>query len=252
VEIALDVKELIQTSVLVSVHSWFPQRHHPPVAMHLCSLSRLLALVLPCLTVMAADPVAKNGASPPPIPTPTTLKPHPAALPGIHAPGEVDRPEMVAFVVSDPAKLPGIVVDETAATLEGEWQYSTHTPPYVGLGYIHDMKAGKGKKSVTFTPEFPKAGWYEVRLAHCYNVRRSTNTPVTIHHADGAKQVHINQQEEPEHARLFRTLGVFRFEAGRSGSVRISNEGSDEGKVVIADAVQFLPVPAPATTKTTP
>ncbi len=170
------------------------------------------------------------------------LKPHPKALPNKHAPGEVDRPEMLKFIVANPITLPGIVVDETSAELVGEWEYSTHTPPYVGLGYLHDMKAGKGTKSVTFTPDLPKAGWYEVRLAHCYNARRSTKTPVTIHHADGDTTVRINQQQEPEHDRLFRTLGTFRFEAGRVGWVRLSNEGTEADKVVIADAVQFLPV----------
>jgi hypothetical protein len=240
----------------MSVLQWF-QNHHYHLS--LCIMHRRLATrLLLTLTAFASltmggvstsvEPAGKSEPSPP-TPSPTTatlaLKPHPAALPGIHAPGEVDRPEMVPFIVSDPAKLPGIVVDETSATLEGEWQYSTHTPPYVGLGYIHDMKTGKGKKSVTFSPDLPKAGWYEVRLAHCYNLRRATNTPVTIHHAEGEKQMRINQQEEPEHGKLFRTLGVFRFEAGRNGWVRVSNEGSDVGKVVIADAVQFLPVPAP-------
>lgn len=170
------------------------------------------------------------------------IKPHPKAIPNIHPPGEVDRPEMVKFIETDPALLPGIVVDETAAVLVGEWQYSTHTPPYVGLGYLHDMKSGKGAKSVTFTPELPRAGWYEVRLAHCYNVRRSTKAAVTIHHADGETPVRINQQEEPTHGRLFRSLGRFRFEAGRVGWVRVSNEGTEAEKVVIADAVQFLPV----------
>lgn len=173
------------------------------------------------------------------------LKPHPKAIANIHAAGEVDRPEMVPFIIADPASLPGIVVDETSAELVGDWQYSTHTPPYVGLGYIHDMKAGKGTKSVTFTPTLPKAGWYEVRLAHCYNVRRATTTPVTIHHADGEKTVRINQQQEPRHGRLFRTLGTFRFEAGKAGWVRVSNEGTEANKVVIADAVQFLPVEKP-------
>jgi hypothetical protein len=171
-----------------------------------------------------------------------SLKPHPKAIANIHPPGEVDRPEMVKFIVADSTSLPGIVVDETAAELMGEWQYSTHTPPYVGLGYLHDMKAGKGSKSVTFTPDLPKAGWYEVRLAHCYNVRRSMKTPVSIHHADGETTVRINQQEEPKHGRLFRTLGTFRFEAGKSGWVRVSNDGTEADKVVIADAVQFLPV----------
>ena len=67
------------------------------------------------------------------------LQPHPDAVPNTHAPGEVDRPELVPFIVADPTKLPGIVVDETAAVLVGKWQYSTHTPPYVGLGYLHDQ-----------------------------------------------------------------------------------------------------------------
>jgi hypothetical protein len=173
------------------------------------------------------------------------LRPHPKAVQNSHGPGEVDRPEMVPFIVAGPAALAGIVVDETSAELVGEWQYSTHTPPYVGLGYVHDMKAGKGAKSVTFTPDLPKAGWYEVRLAHCYNVRRSTRTPVTVRHADGEVTVRINQQEEPEHGRLFRSLGVFRFEAGRAGWVRVSNAGTEENKVVIADAVQFLEAAPP-------
>lgn len=169
-------------------------------------------------------------------------RPHPDAVANTHAPGEVDRPEMVPFVVAEAAALPGTVVDEVTAVLVGQWQYSTHTPPYVGLGYLHDMKAGKGEKSVTFTPDLPESGWYEVRLAHCYNVRRSTRTPVTIHHADAEVTVRINQQAEPEHGRLFRSLGVFRFDKGRRGWVRVSNEGTEADKVVIADAVQFLRV----------
>lgn len=172
------------------------------------------------------------------------LRPHPAAVPNTHAPGEVDRPELVPFIVAEPAKLPGIVVDETAAVLVGRWQYSTHTPPYVGLGYLHDLKDGKGEKSVTFTPHLPHAGRYEVRLAHCYNIRRATNAPVTIRHADGETTLRVNQQAEPAHGRLFRTLGVFRFAAGTNGWVRLATDGT-AGKYVIADAVQFLPVPEP-------
>ncbi len=207
--------------------------------------------VIHCLAVLmlgAATTLLWQAAAQEPGKPATTLKPHPGALPNIHQPGEVDRPELVPFIVADPGSLPGVVVDDTQAALVGEWQYSTHTPPYVGLGYLHDMKQGKGAKSVTFTPTLPEAGWYEVRVAHCHNVRRVTNAPVTIHHADGETVVRINQQEEAPHGRLFRTVGVYRFARGREGWVRISNEGSDAGKVVIADAVQWLPAAAPKIT----
>lgn len=190
----------------------------------------------PVLTFLCAVTCAVAAAPPP------KLAPHPAALPNTDAPGEVDRPELVPFIVADPATLPGIVVDETAATLVGAWHYSTHTPPYVGLGYLHDQNVGKGEKSVTFTPDLPRAGRYEVRLAHCYNLRRATNAPVTLRHADGETKLRVNQQEEPPHGRLWRTLGTFRFAAGTNGWVRLSNEGTG-GKYVIADAVQFLAVP---------
>jgi hypothetical protein len=177
------------------------------------------------------------------------FEPHPDAVPSSHKPGEVDIPENVKFIVADPKKLKGIVLDETDAVLKGKWQYSTHTPPYVGIGYLHDQKSDKGKKSVTWTPNFLRAGNYEVRISHCYNVRRSTKTPVTIRHAGGKTTVLINQQDVPRHGKLFRSLGVFAFNAGKSGSVTISNDGTG-GKYVIADAVQFLPeavaVDAPA------
>jgi hypothetical protein len=156
-------------------------------------------------------------------------------------PGVVDNPALIPFIVSEPSTLPGIVVDETAAKLEGRWQHSTHTPPYVGIGYLHDRKDGQGQKSITFTPALPSAGRYEVRLAHCYNIRRATNTSVTIHHADGETILRINQQEIPAHEKLFRSLGAFRFHAGSDGWVKISAAGT-AGKYVMAEAVQWLPV----------
>lgn len=168
-----------------------------------------------------------------------SIEPHPDAAPNTHAPGEVDIPRNVKFIVTTTKTLPGIVLDETDAVLNGKWQYSTHTPPYVGIGYLHDQNSDKGKKSVTWTPNIPKSGKYEVRLSHCHNVRRATNTPVTIVHASGETTIRINQQEVPKHGKLFRSLGVFKFKKGKAGSITISNEGTD-GKYVIADAIQLL------------
>lgn len=164
-----------------------------------------------------------------------------AALPGLHPPGEVDNIDLVHRIVADHHSLPGIVVDDSDATLIGKWQYSTHTPPYVGRGYLHDLKEDKGAKSATFTPLLPHDGLYEVRMSHCYNVRRATDTLVVVQHADGETKLVIKQQEKPEHLDLFRSLGKYRFQAGKRGCVQIVNEGT-VGKVAIADAVQFLAV----------
>ena len=169
-----------------------------------------------------------------------SIEPHHDAAPNTHAPGEVDLKANLKFIIPNPDALPGIVLDETSAILKGKWQYSTHTPPYVGIGYLHDQKSDKGKKSATFIPDFPRSGKYEVRLSHCYNSRRSTATPVTIVHANGKSTIRINQQDVPKHGRLFRSLGTYEFKKGKNGSVIISNEGT-EGRYVIADAVQFLP-----------
>ncbi len=156
-------------------------------------------------------------------------------------PDEVDRPELIPFIVTDISKLRGIVVDDSAAKLIGEWKHSVHTPPFVGKSYLHDDKKGKGEKSATFIPDLPVAGIYEVRLSHNSNVRRAINAPVTIKSADGEKTIRINQQDPAKYGKLFRSLGKFRFEAGKKGSVTISTDGT-EGKNVIVDAVQFIPV----------
>ncbi|MFP6899371.1 MAG: hypothetical protein VCA36_00420 [Opitutales bacterium] len=161
--------------------------------------------------------------------------------PTLPKPGQVDKPEMIPFIQPDPKALPGIVVDDTDAKLVGQWKHSVHTPPFVGISYIHDMKEAKGEKSATFTPDLPKAGHYEVRMSHNSNLRRAKGVPVTIRHADGETVVKVNEGEHAPIEKLFRTLGVFRFEKGKSGSVTIGTKGT-EGKYVIADAIQFLPV----------
>lgn len=160
-------------------------------------------------------------------------------IPPLLKPEDVDNPALIPFIVPDPSQLEGIIIDNTEAELVGEWKHSVHTPPFVGASYIHDLKEGKGAKSATFRPRIPHEGIYEVRVSHNTNIRRSTNAPVTVRHADGETTVRINEGEEAPIDRLFRSLGKFRFEAGTNGSVTIGNEGTD-GKYVIVDSVQFI------------
>ena len=161
--------------------------------------------------------------------------------PNLPRPDQVDKPEMIRFIKPDPKVLSGIVVDDVDAKLVGQWKHSVHTPPFVGKSYVHDMKEGKGDKFATFTPDLPKAGLYEIRMTHNSNVRRANGVPVTIRHADGETVVKVNEGEHAPIEKLFRPLGTFRFEKGKAGSVTIGTAGT-EGKYVIVDAMQFLPV----------
>jgi Protein of unknown function (DUF1553)/Protein of unknown function (DUF1549)/Planctomycete cytochrome C len=134
--------------------------------------------------------------------------------------------------------LPGIVVDDVAAKRVGQWKKSTFTKRYVGKGYVHDEKTGKGEKSISFTPDLPEAGLYEVRLSYTGGGGRAKNVPVTIRSADGEKTIFLDQTKQPRIGRLFHSLGRLRFAKGTGGSVTISNKGTSG--FVIADAVQFL------------
>lgn len=134
--------------------------------------------------------------------------------------------------------LPGIVVDSAQAKQVGEWKLSQFSKRYIGDGYLHDLDQDKGKKSLTFQPELPKAGLYEVRLAYSAGESRSQDAPVTIFSADGEKTVNVNEQVLPPIDARFVSLGEFRFEQNGQGFVIVSNEGT-RGHVT-ADAVQFL------------
>lgn len=150
--------------------------------------------------------------------------------------------------------LPGIVVDDTQAKKVGEWKLSQFSKRYIGDGYLHDLDGDKGTKTLTFQPDLPKAGVYEVRLAYSPGDNRATEAPVTVFSADGEKTVQINEKLPPPIEGRFVSLGQFRFEQNGQGFVIVANEGT-KGHV-IADAVQFIPADAtdanPATTTVQP
>jgi len=139
----------------------------------------------------------------------------------------------------DPKKLAGIVVDDEQAVRVGFETASSSIGTFVGAGYRHDGNANKGTQTATFTPDLPAAGKYEVRIAYTANANRATNVPVTVVHAEGEKQITINQRKAAAIDALFLSLGTFQFEKGKAGSVRIGNAKTDG--FVIIDAVQWIP-----------
>lgn len=136
------------------------------------------------------------------------------------------------------ADLPGLVMDDSAARMVGDWKPSTTYPNYIGQGYLHDKEAEKGTCTATFIPSIPETGRYEVRIAYTPAPGRATNVPVHILHADGEENLSIDQSVPPPVDGRFVSLGTFRFEKDGAGFILISNEGTNG--IVTLDAIQLL------------
>ena len=144
------------------------------------------------------------------------------------------------------AEVPGIVVDDTQARKVGDWTTSRVTGTYINSGYLHDANSDKGTKTLTFQPDLPETGSYEVWLAYSPFSTRAAAVPVTVMSADGEKTIEVDERAEPPIEGRFVNLGRYQFEKNGQSYVLISNEGTRG--VVTADAVVFLPpgrVPAP-------
>ncbi|MDX1948800.1 MAG: DUF1549 domain-containing protein [Pirellulaceae bacterium] len=136
----------------------------------------------------------------------------------------------------DPSRLPGIVVDDSDATVEGTWTESAHTRPFVGVGYLY--APGGAGQVVKFPVEIKTAGTYQVLTSYTPGPNRSTKAVVLIPTPDGDQPVVVNQQNRPAGPMSFQSLGEFSFEAGKI-EITVSAEGNDKG-VVIADAIHVI------------
>ena len=129
----------------------------------------------------------------------------------------------------------GIVIDDSHASLEGDWTGSTSNGAWFESHYLHDGNTNKGELAAVYHTQL-EPGAYEVRMSYTAGSNRASNVPVSIHHAEGTKRVTINERQEPPIDFLFISLGTFEFDD--AGKVEIRNDGTN-GYVVI-DAVQFL------------
>lgn len=134
-------------------------------------------------------------------------------------------------------QLTTITLDDTSATLVGDWKQSTFMKDYIGKGYIHDQHQAKGKKLVKFVTQKLKSGRYDVQLAYNSAESRASRVPVTIKTAKGKHTVYVNQRVEPTDG-AFASLGQFEFTGTEDEEIIVSNEGTDG--FVIVDAIRFI------------
>jgi hypothetical protein len=99
----------------------------------------------------------------------------------------------------DPKKLPGLVIDDTAAQRFGGWVDSTWSDHFVGEGYLHDGNEGKGLKTLRFRSKVKEAGRYEIRLGFVATTNRASRVGVTVRVGDKSQMVYVNQTREAAH-----------------------------------------------------
>jgi len=133
--------------------------------------------------------------------------------------------------------LPGIVLDDGDAELQGEWRGSSSAGRYVGAGYLHDGDLDKGKKSATWKVAVPSGGKYRIGISYAAASNRATSVPVYLQAGDGEqKTFELNQRQPIAGNAVFQQLTDVTLAAGEQLRVTISNTGT-EGHVIV-DALQ--------------
>ena len=107
---------------------------------------------------------------------------------------------------------------------------------YSGGEYRYAESAPSASTTATWTPSLPEPGWYPVWVWYRHSANRPVDARYQIHHSGGVTAVNISQEV---HGMTWRYLGEYYFETGTGGHVTLTNESSDPGQAVIADAVRF-------------
>ncbi|MCX8090672.1 MAG: FAD-dependent oxidoreductase [Verrucomicrobiae bacterium] len=132
----------------------------------------------------------------------------------------------------------GIILDQggPGTANSGGWTFGANAGGWNG-DYWHDGATGKGTKWVSYTPNLPTNGTYEVYAWWVEHPNRATNTVYDIVHAAGTNRVLVNQRLSS--GGWFKLLTT-NFNAGTSGRVIIRNDGTPAGSYCIADGVRFV------------
>lgn len=137
----------------------------------------------------------------------------------------------------DPAKLDGIVVDDTQAELHGKWNAGDNLSGFVGEGYLFSSDP---KATAQFPFTVKTAGTYEVRVAWQPHENRAKALPVCVRSAGGEKTFTLDQTKPASGINGFAPLGRFHFAANEKAAVQY-RVAQVKGLVHI-DAIQVVPV----------
>ncbi|WP_144976221.1 FAD-dependent oxidoreductase [Bremerella volcania] len=151
---------------------------------------------------------------------------------------ELTRSPVASSIASK--SLPGIVLDDSAAKLEGTWASSSNFKPCIDGSYRHDEAKGDGTATATFEFKVPQGGKYEVRMAYSAHPTRAKKVPLTLTSGSNTVELTVDQTIPLPSGEAFRKIGKVNLTADEVVKIVIQNRDTDG--FVILDAIQLLPV----------
>ena len=136
----------------------------------------------------------------------------------------------------DPAKLDGLVIDDTAAKKKGNWTSGTGLKGFVGHGYLYSTDSNA---SIRFKFEAPSTGKQEIRLAWLPHENRGKHVRVTVVAGEESKSLKVDMTRPAPLKNNFFSLGTFDLKKGTACHVEV--KAGDAGGHAHVDAVQIVP-----------
>ncbi len=149
-------------------------------------------------------------------------------------------PEPVIPVSIDPKTLPGTVLDDAQAELQGAWSRTANFKPHIGAGYLHDNQRADGRSTAIFRFKAPATGRYDLKMAYSAHETRAKKVPVTIQSGTQKTQLTADQTLPLPKGEAFRSIGAVNLTGDAETTITISNTGT-EGFVIL-DALQLVKV----------
>jgi hypothetical protein len=137
----------------------------------------------------------------------------------------------------DPAKLPGVVIDNREARLTGKWTPGTGLPGYIGYEYLY-AGAGSGA-TARFEWQSGEETRIEIRLAYQPHENRGNAVPVNVEAGGRTNTIQIDMRQKPPLENGFISLGEYAVKKGDKVAVTVSTDAA--GGNAHVDAIQIVP-----------
>lgn len=147
-------------------------------------------------------------------------------------------PELKGAMSIDPKLLPGIVLDDSQAELQGSWTHSSNFKPHIGTGYVHDDRRSDGESTAIFRFKPTKSGSHELRMAYSAHETRTSKLPLIIRSGAHETELTVDQTVALPAGEAFRSIGNIELEADTETTITLSN--SETEGFVIVDAFQVI------------